>query len=80
MWVYENIKQVKPTRPCFIDNVVIKKVEQAKYLGIIIDQKLNWQEHINRRETLCMVSCKETWEVVQLLWIHIFIKPIYDQS
>ena len=31
----------------FIDNNVIAKVHSSKYLGIIIDERLKWQEHIN---------------------------------
>ena len=31
----------------FIDNNVITKVHSSKFLGIIIDDKLKWQEHIN---------------------------------
>jgi len=30
-----------------IDNIVIKQVEHAKYLGVTIDSKLKWHEHIN---------------------------------
>ena len=31
----------------FIDNNVITKVHSSKFLGIIIDEQLKWQEHIN---------------------------------
>ena len=31
----------------FIDNNVITKVHSSKFLEIIIDEKLKWQEHIN---------------------------------
>ena len=30
-----------------IDNIVIKQIKYAKYLGITKDQKLKWHEHIN---------------------------------
>ena len=30
-----------------IDNIVINQVEHAKYLGVTIDSKLKWHEHIN---------------------------------
>ena len=31
----------------FIHNNVITKVHSSKFLGIIIDEKLKWQDHIN---------------------------------
>ena len=31
----------------FIDNNVITKVCSSKCLGIVIDEKLKWQKHIN---------------------------------
>ena len=31
----------------YIDNIVITKVYSSKFLEIIIDEKLKWQEHIN---------------------------------
>ena len=30
----------------FIDNIKIKQTETMKYLGVIIDTKLNWISHI----------------------------------
>ena len=30
----------------FIDNIKIKQTETMKYLGVIIDTKLNWINHI----------------------------------
>ena len=35
------------TQPIYIDNKEIEKVNEFKYLGIIIDTKLNWKSHIN---------------------------------
>ena len=29
-----------------IDNLVLKQVKEAKLLGVIIDNKLNWKSHI----------------------------------
>ena len=28
-----------------LDNITLKQVSSAKYLGVIIDNKLNWSEH-----------------------------------
>ena len=30
-----------------VDNHVIERVEKTKFLGVFIDQKMNWSEHIN---------------------------------
>ena len=30
-----------------IDNVVIKKVTETRFLGVLIDEKLTWKSHIN---------------------------------
>ncbi len=30
-----------------IGNAIIKKVPSAKYLGVVLDEKLNWKEHIS---------------------------------
>ena len=31
----------------YIQNDVIREVKHAKYLGVIIDHRLSWNEHIN---------------------------------
>ena len=31
----------------YIQSDVIKEVQHAKYLGVIIDHRLSWNEHIN---------------------------------
>ena len=31
----------------YIQSDVIKEVKHAKYLGVIIDHRLSWNEHIN---------------------------------
>ena len=49
---------------CYIQNDVIKEVKYAKYLGVIINHHLSWNEHINyctllARLTLFNVSSEQ---------------------
>ena len=30
-----------------IDNMVVKRTQSAKYIGLIIDELLNWKDHVN---------------------------------
>ena len=39
-------KKLTPSFTYHINNVPIKTVQQAKYLGVTIDSKLTWKEHI----------------------------------
>ena len=45
-----------------IQNDVIKEVKHAKYLGVIIDHHLSWNEHINyitskANDVKCFLQC-----------------------
>ena len=48
-----------------IDNFPIKKVSSAKFLGVIIDENLSWEDHIkalkrtlnHSTSTLCRLRC-----------------------
>jgi len=40
-------KSNQPNLTYCIDNIVIKQVEHAEYLGVTIDSKLKWHEHNN---------------------------------
>ncbi len=47
----DNLNNIK------IENVLIKKVPSAKYLGIILDENLNWEEHIdNLNKTIIQMA------------------------
>ena len=35
---------------CFIDNIKIKQVDSVKFLGVDVDSKLSWKEHISKVE------------------------------
>jgi len=46
----------------FINDTVIQQVAHAKYLGVIIDEKLSWNEHILKitnkaRQTTALLWC-----------------------
>ena len=30
-----------------IDGILIQRVTSTKYLGVVIDEKLNWLDHVN---------------------------------
>ena len=34
----------------FIDNIKIKQVDSVKFLGVDVDSKLSWKEHISKVE------------------------------
>ncbi|CAF1942358.1 unnamed protein product [Rotaria magnacalcarata] len=33
------------------DNTIIKPLDHTRYLGVIIDKRLNWRRHLNHIET-----------------------------
>lgn len=39
-------KRAKPNRNLYINNRQLKRVEYTKFLGVIIDDKLSWNEHV----------------------------------
>ena len=41
-------KNVTNPKKLFIENKEIKKVQSAKYLGIYLDDKMNWNDHTNK--------------------------------
>jgi len=47
------INKVSPVK--FTYHVSIKEVEFVKYLGVVIDSKLNWKEHV--KQVLCKATC-----------------------
>lgn len=40
-------KIIPPISTLFVKNEIIHRVTEAKYLGLIIDEKLNWNNHVN---------------------------------
>ena len=51
----------------FIDDNVIAKVHSSKFLGIIIDQKLKWQEHLNAVANKVSKSLGEIYKMKNIL-------------
>ena len=44
---YASFKRSFHHPQCFIGDSQVEKVERTKYLGVIIDRSLSWEEHIN---------------------------------
>jgi len=42
-----------------INDVPIKKVNSVKYLGVVIDSKLTWKEHVKQILSKALHSCVE---------------------
>lgn len=69
-----------------IFNGVIPKKDEAKYLGVILDSKLNWSKHIKHRTRKCLRIfwyCRKTigksWGLTakNILWIYnTIVKPM----
>ena len=67
---------------CSVNNTTLKLVSSAKYLGVIIDSKLNFNEHVKkakRQIPLAHLSI-ETQVVVQWKSKHLHTRPSYDPS
>ena len=43
-----------------INGITIKRKNSSKYLGIIIDDKLNWKNHV---QNLCSKISKASWAI-----------------
>ena len=45
--VFTNVKNIRPRSELKIEGESIAEVSKTKFLGVMIDQKLNWQHHIS---------------------------------
>ena len=43
-------KRIVNINDIVIDNQPVSRVSHTKFLGVIIDEKLNWSEHVNNLE------------------------------
>ena len=46
-----------------INGITIKRKNSSKYLGIIIDDKLNWKNHV---QNLCSKISKGSWAIANI--------------
>ena len=56
-------KQNKPELKVSIDNNSIKQSHHIKYLGVLIDDNLNWLQQIKEQ---CLKVARESWDLNQL--------------
>ena len=56
-------KQNKPELKVSIDNNPIKQSHHIKYLGVLIDDNLNWKQQIKEQ---CSKVARESWALNQL--------------
>jgi len=69
-----------------INNTTLKLLPSGKYFGVIVDSKLNFNEHIckkavyAKRQTPLVHLSIETREVVQWKSKHLHTRPSYDPS
>ena len=47
-----------------IDNVLIKKVPSAKYLGVILDENLSWEEHVENLNK-CIIKTANSFKIIK---------------
>ena len=46
-WILFSLKKkIKPVSNLYINNVVIERVDSTKFLGVILDSKMSWTNHI----------------------------------
>ena len=47
-WILFSLKKkIKPVSNLYINNEVIERVDSTKFLGVILDSKMSWTNHIN---------------------------------
>ena len=52
-----SINILTPQNEVILRNEVVQRVNKAKFLGVIVDQHLNWKEHISITSQEISKSC-----------------------
>ena len=65
----KNIRKMKPSVKIYIDNILVERVAETKFLGVIITENLTWDNYIN---TICNKVSKGTGIICK---IHHLIPP-----
>jgi hypothetical protein len=72
--------------PVFINNALIPESASVCYLGIQLDKKLNWKEHVTKRKHIDVITTKLYWLLGRksnlnlenkILLYKVAIKPIW---
>ena len=50
-------KNLTPQNEVILRNVVVQRVNEAKFLGVIVDQRINWKDHISMISQNISKSC-----------------------
>ena len=50
-------KILTPQNEVMLRNEVVQRVNKAKFLGVIVDQHLNWKDHISMTSQKISMSC-----------------------
>ncbi len=61
-------RKQKPSAPIRVNNVIVEYTHSFRYLGVIIDDKLSWKEHINSRVAKCKAILMATQNMVGKTW------------
>ena len=50
LYIFFFNKRIVNTKDIVIGNEPVSRVSYTKFLGVIIDEKLNWSEHVNKNK------------------------------
>ena len=53
-----------------LGNHQIKREQSVKYLGVIVDEKLNWSSHLKQIETKLAFASSQVWSTKRETFYH----------